>query len=76
MLKVYKYHNLVLKNVAKTTDNRTKKTVDKATIIFDKKSEKIAKENKKAGRFILATNVLKNLSSSDILTAYKGQQNE
>ena len=28
----------------------------------------------KAGRFILATNVLKNLSPSEILTAYKGQQ--
>ncbi len=51
-----------------------KNTVYKATIIFEKKSQKIAEEKKKAGRFILATNVLENLSPSDILTAYKGQQ--
>jgi len=72
--KKLKYHDLVLKDVAKTTDKKTKKTVYKATIIFEKKSEKIAEEKKKAGRFILATNVLENLSPSDILTAYKGQQ--
>ena len=72
--KKLKYHDLVLKDVAKTTDKKSKKTVYKATIIFEKKSEKIESEKKKAGRFILATNVLKNLSPSDILTAYKGQQ--
>ena len=31
-------------------------------------------EEKKAGRFILATNVLKDLSFWQTLTAYKGQQ--
>ena len=72
--KKLKYHDLVLKDVAKTTDKKTKKTVYKATIALEKKSEKIEEEEKKAGRFILATNVLKNLSSSDILIAYKGQQ--
>ena len=72
--KKLKYHNLVLKNVAKTTDKKNKKKVDKATIILEKKSNKIESEKKKAGRFILATNVLNNLSSSEILTAYKGQQ--
>ena len=72
--KKIKYHDLLLKDVAKTTDKTTKKTVYKATIIFEKKSEKIESEKKKAGRFILATNVLKNLSVSEILTAYKGQQ--
>jgi transposase len=72
--KKLKYHDLVLKDVAKTTDKKTKKTVYKATIIFEKKSEEIAEEKKKAGRFILATNVLENLSPSEILTAYKGQQ--
>ncbi len=41
--------------MAKTTDKKTKKTVYKATIIFEKKSEEIAEEKKKAGRFILAT---------------------
>ena len=72
--KKLKYHRLVLKNVSKTTDKKTKKTVYKATIILEKKSKKIKEEKKKAGRFILATNVLENLSPSEILTAYKGQQ--
>ncbi len=72
--KKLKYHHLVLKDVSKTTDQKTKKTVYKATIILEKKSEKIEEEEKKAGRFILATNVLENLSPSEILTAYKGQQ--
>ena len=72
--KQLKYHNLILKQVTKTTDKKTKKTIYKATFIFEKKSEKIANEKKKAGRFILATNVLENLTPSEILTAYKGQQ--
>ena len=72
--KKLKYHSLVLKDVSKTQDKKTKKTVYKATIHKEKKSEKIESEKKKAGRFILATNVLKNLSPSEILTAYKGQQ--
>ena len=72
--KKLKYHHLVLKDVATTTDKKSKKTVCKARIILEKKSEKIEEEEKKAGRFILATNVLENLSPSSILTAYKGQQ--
>ncbi len=60
--------------MAKTTDKKSKKIVYKATIVLEKKSDKIESEKKKAGRFILATNVLKNLSPSEILTAYKGQQ--
>jgi transposase len=72
--KKLKYHHLVLKDVSKTTDKKTKKTVYKATIILEKKSEKIEEEEKKSGRFILATNVVENLSPSEILTAYKGQQ--
>ena len=72
--KQLKYHNLILKDVSKTTDKKTKKTVYKATLVFEKKTEKIASEKKKAGRFILATNVLENLTPSEILTAYKGQQ--
>ncbi len=72
--KKLKYHSLVLKDVSKTPDKKNKKPVDKATIVLEKKSEKIELEKKKAGRFILATNVLKNLSPSEILTAYKGQQ--
>ncbi len=72
--KKLKYHNLVLKNVSKTTDKKTKKPVYKARIGLEKKTEKIESEKKKAGRFILATNVLKNLSPSEIITAYKGQQ--
>ena len=72
--KQLKYHNLILKSVSKTTDKKTKKTVYKATLVFEQKTEKIADQKKKAGRFILATNVLENLTPSEILTAYKGQQ--
>ena len=72
--KKLKYHDLVLKDVAKTTDKKSKKIVYKARIVLEKKSDKIEADKKKAGRFILATNVLENLSPSDILTAYKGQQ--
>ena len=72
--KQLKYHNLILKDVTKTTDNKTKKIVYKPTVFFEKKSAKIEEEKKKTGRFILATNVLENLSPSEILTAYKGQQ--
>ncbi len=72
--KKLKYHHLVLKNVVKATDKKTKKTIYKATIALEKKAEKIESEKKKAGRFILATNVLENLSPSEILIAYKGQQ--
>lgn len=35
---------------------------------------KIEDEKKKAGRFILATNILENLNPSQIIAAYKGQQ--
>ncbi|MBE9048744.1 IS1634 family transposase [Pleurocapsales cyanobacterium LEGE 10410] len=72
--KKLKYHQLVLKDVAKITDKKSKKIVYKVRIVLEKKSDKIESEKKKAGRFILATNVLENLSPSDILTAYKGQQ--
>ena len=72
--KKLKYHHLVLKDVSKKIDKKTKKTVYKARLVFEKKSEKIEEEKKKAGRFILATNILENLSPSSILTAYKGQQ--
>ena len=72
--KQLKYHNLILKSVSKTTDKKTKKTVYKATLVFEQKTEKIADQKKKAGRFILATNVLENLTPSSIFTAYKGQQ--
>ena len=69
-----KYHHLVLKTVTKATDKKTNKTVYKATIVLKKKSKQIEEEEKKAGRFILATNVLEDLTPSEILTAYKGQQ--
>lgn len=72
--KKLKYHNLALKNVAKITDKKSKNIVYKATIVLEIKFDKIESEKKKAGRFVLATNILENLSPSDILTAYKGQQ--
>ena len=57
----------------KITENQNN-IIDKATITLEIKSEKIEEERKKAGRFILATNILNNLSPSEILKAYKGQQ--
>ena len=71
--KKLKYHNLVLKDVAEITD-KNNNIVYRTTIALEIKSEKIEEEKKKAGRFILATNVLKDLSPSEILKAYKGQQ--
>ncbi len=71
--KKLKYHNLVLKDFEKTTDKKNH-IVYTATITLEIKSEKIEEEKKKAGRFILATNILNNLSPSEILKAYKGQQ--
>ncbi len=72
--KKLKYHKLVLKNVEETVDKKINKTVYQARIAVEKTIDKIEEEEKKAGRFILATNVLDNLSPSDILIAYKGQQ--
>ncbi len=72
--KKLKYHRLVLKDVAQVTDKKTKETVYKAEIVIELDSEKISDEQKKAGRFIIATNVLDNLTPSEILTRYKGQQ--
>ncbi len=72
--KKLKYHLLTLNDFAKTKDDQTKKPVYKATISLELNQEKIEDERKKAGRFILATNVLENLNPSEILAAYKGQQ--
>ncbi|MDJ0719634.1 MAG: IS1634 family transposase [Prochloraceae cyanobacterium] len=72
--KKIKYHNLVLKDVEKTTDKKRNQTVYKASLTLEKQTKKIEEEKKKAGRFILATNVLKDLSPSEILTRYKGQK--
>ncbi len=69
--KKIKYHNLVLQTIEETLEKKTNKTVYKVTIALEKKANKIKEEEKKAGRFILATNVLENLSPSGILTAYK-----
>ncbi len=71
--KKLKYYNLVLKDVEKTTDKKNN-IFYTATFILEIKSDKIEQERKKAGRFILATNVLTNLSLSDILRVYEGQQ--
>ncbi len=88
--KKLKYHHLTLNDVSETIDKKTKKTVYKASIALELNREKIEDEEKKSGRFILATNVLetassaansehnesevRNLSPSEILTGYKGQQ--
>ena len=72
--KKIKYYRLILKSVDEVTDNKTKNLVYKPEIILEQISEKIEEERKKAGRFILATNVLENLNSSEVLNKYKGQQ--
>ena len=64
--KKLKYHQLVLKDVAKATDKKSKKIVYKATIVLEKKSDKIESEKKKAGRFILATTEVRNEKYSTI----------
>ena len=72
--KKLKYHLLTLNNFSKTRDKKTKKTIYKATISLELNRGKIEDEKKKAGRFILATNILENLNPSQIIAAYKGQQ--
>ncbi len=72
--KKIKYYRLILKSVDEVTDNKTKNLVYKPEIILEQISEKIEEERKKAGRFILAKNVLENLNSSEVLNKYKGQQ--
>ena len=72
--KKLKYHRLILDDVSKTLDKKTKEPIYKATISFELKREKVEDERKKAGRFILATNVLENLTPSEIISRYKGQQ--
>ncbi len=72
--KKLKDHKLILKNLEEILDKKLNQRVYKATIALEKKIDKIEEEEKKAGRFILATNVLENLTPSDILIAYKGQQ--
>ena len=59
--KKLKYHNLVWKNLEKITDKKNN-IVYTITIALELKSEKIEEEQKKAGRFILATNILNKLS--------------
>ena len=72
--KKLKYHHLILKNVTEVANKKNKETVYKAEIVIELDSEKISGEQKKAGRFILATNVLENLNTSEILSKYKGQK--
>ncbi len=72
--KKLKYHHLILKNVTEVANKKNKETVYKAEIVIELNSEKISEEEKKAGRFILATNVLEELTPSEVLTRYKGQK--
>jgi transposase len=48
--------------------------LDFSPISLELNRGKIEDEKKKAGRFILATNILENLNPSQIIAAYKGQQ--
>ena len=53
---------------------KNKQTFYQAKIVLEKNASEIENQEKRAGRFILATNILDNLSASEIIKAYKGQQ--
>lgn len=74
--KKLKYHQLNLVKLNKVKSKKFNKNVYQIEVTLSEKSEIIASEKKKAGRFILATNILEvqQLSADEILTAYREQQ--
>ncbi len=74
--KKLKYHQLTLIKLNKVKDKKSNKNVYQIEVTLSKKSEIIATEKKKAGRFILATSILETqeLTADEILTAYREQQ--
>ncbi len=74
--KKLKYYQLNLVKLIKFKEKSSKNNVYKIEAIFLENNEIIAAEKKRAGRFVLATNILKNqqLSADEILTAYREQQ--
>ncbi len=74
--KKLKYHQLNLVKLNKVKDKKSNKNVYKIEATLSEKLEIIATEKKRAGRFVLATNILETqkLSADEILTAYREQQ--
>ena len=74
--KKLKYYQLNLVKLIKVKDKKSNKYVCQIEATLTENSEIIATEKKKAGRFILATNILEaqQLSADEILTAYREQQ--
>ena len=74
--KKLKYHQLNLVKLNKVKDKKSNKNVYQIEATLSEKLEIIATEKKRAGRFVLATNILETqkLSADEILTAYREQQ--
>ena len=74
--KKLRYHQLNLVKLNKVKDKKSNKNVYQIEATLSENSEIIATDKKKAGRFILATNILEaqELSADEILTAYREQQ--
>ena len=74
--KKLKYHQLNLIKLNKVKDKNSNKNLYKIEANLLENSEIIATEKKRAGRFILATNILEaqQLSEDEILRAYREQQ--
>ena len=74
--KKLKYHQLNLIKLNKVKDKKLNKNIYQIEATLSENSEIIATEKKKAGRFILATNILEDqeLTADEILTAYREQQ--
>ena len=73
--KKIKYHRLNLVDIQKITDKKNQKIFDLLQITYEPNHQKISLHQKRAGRFVLATNIvkLKELSADDVLVAYKEQ---
>ncbi len=74
--KKLKYHHLNLVKLTRFPDKKSQKNLYQIEATLDEKLEIIAAEKKRAGRFILATNILETqeLTADEILTAYREQQ--
>ena len=74
--KKLKYHQLNLVKLNKVKDKKSNKYVYQIEATLSENLEIIATEKKRAGRFVLATNILdpQELSADQILRAYREQQ--
>ena len=74
--KKLKYYQLNLVKLNKVKDKKSNKYVYQIEATLSENSEIIATEKKRAGRFILATNILdpQELSADEMLKAYREQQ--